>query len=354
MSEKTLKYNSELLEILKNALSPETLVINVANYYQKILPQIPFIVIAPGLINDSFRIIFSNGDEQDIKNQFMKIIESSTGFAALENNSVFIFSPGTKRPDYMCFFTSSVNTIHPDIVNEFTLINAFYHSLDTTTKHNFVENHNQCANLISHVTHDMSSLLSFLDEADSGGQLRDKTGYMETLLPQILLFIREIELVRVKVDVDDLLSGIIETHQNSDNIMLESFDGTYKIACDVELINQAFSEILDNAIQAGQDSNKKIQIRVKIQRTLPIFHDNHFLQVQIIDSGFGIPEEYMQLVFNPFFTTKKTTGHAGFGLSIARKIIEAHHGYINISSKQDSGCITSVFLPLEMDKYEKK
>jgi OmpR-family two-component system manganese-sensing sensor histidine kinase len=173
-------------------------------------------------------------------------------------------------------------------------------------------------------------------------------------MPQMLLLIRDMELIYVTVNVDDLLAGIIDTHPNSGQLKLESFDGNYNISCDVELINQAFSAVFTNAIQFSNDLNDKIHISVQILENIPFYFNKSFMQIRIADSGIGIPDEYIPLVFKPFFTTHKSAGHAGFGLSIAQKIINAHGGYINISSETDTGSCVSILLPIEMKQYEEK
>lgn len=66
--------------------------------------------------------------------------------------------------------------------------------------------------------------------------------------------------------------------------------------------------------------------------------------VEIHDQGEGIPEEVIEKLFTPFYTTKPKG--VGLGLAISHKIIEEHEGFIKVESKIGKGSIFKVYLPL--------
>jgi signal transduction histidine kinase len=70
-------------------------------------------------------------------------------------------------------------------------------------------------------------------------------------------------------------------------------------------------------------------------------HGNLF-QVIVSDDGQGIPEAFRDQIFNPFFSTRKEG--AGLGLSICKRIIEAHKGSIRVESQVGKG--TTVFIEI--------
>lgn len=71
-----------------------------------------------------------------------------------------------------------------------------------------------------------------------------------------------------------------------------------------------------------------------------------FVTLEIKDNGVGIPEEDLENIFDPFYTTKTgEKGGVGLGLSIAKQIIKAHHGRIRIQSKVGKGTTVSIRLP---------
>jgi signal transduction histidine kinase len=71
---------------------------------------------------------------------------------------------------------------------------------------------------------------------------------------------------------------------------------------------------------------------------------DEFAQLSVSDRGPGIPEDKLKEVFEPFFTSKAEG--MGMGLSIARTIIEAHHGLISVKNRDHGGATFSIRLPL--------
>ncbi|MEK0336878.1 MAG: ATP-binding protein, partial [Nitrosopumilus sp.] len=82
------------------------------------------------------------------------------------------------------------------------------------------------------------------------------------------------------------------------------------------------SNILNNAVHA-LDGQGEINVTV--------FSDSDFMIIQVMDSGFGIPKENLEKIFEPMFTTKKTG--TGLGLLICKSIVEQHGGSISVSNK---------------------
>ena len=72
-----------------------------------------------------------------------------------------------------------------------------------------------------------------------------------------------------------------------------------------------------------------------------------FAQLSVSDRGAGIPEDKLIEVFEPFFTSKAEG--MGMGLSIARTIIEAHHGLISAKNRDRGGATFRIRLPLSTD-----
>jgi signal transduction histidine kinase len=66
--------------------------------------------------------------------------------------------------------------------------------------------------------------------------------------------------------------------------------------------------------------------------------------IEVKDSGVGIPEENLDKIFQPYFSTKETG--TGLGLAIVKKIIEDHSGSISIESDFGKGTKIKVMLPL--------
>ncbi|MDD2897128.1 MAG: cache domain-containing protein [Desulfuromonadaceae bacterium] len=75
--------------------------------------------------------------------------------------------------------------------------------------------------------------------------------------------------------------------------------------------------------------------------------DAAHVSIVFSDSGYGIPKESLEKIFEPFYTTKARG--TGLGLAITRQIIEQHHGEINIDSTVGTGTCVTVTLPIEQE-----
>jgi two-component system NtrC family sensor kinase len=70
-----------------------------------------------------------------------------------------------------------------------------------------------------------------------------------------------------------------------------------------------------------------------------------FVGLRVSDTGSGIPPENLAHIFDPFFTTKEVGQGAGLGLSVARRIVEEHDGWIEAANRADGGAAFTVWLP---------
>jgi len=87
-------------------------------------------------------------------------------------------------------------------------------------------------------------------------------------------------------------------------------------------LNQVWANLLDNAIDAAPGG----RVWVKADR------EGSNVVVRVIDNGRGIPPDIVNRIFDPFFTTKDVGKGTGLGLDIARRIVQRHHGEIEVSS----------------------
>jgi signal transduction histidine kinase len=69
--------------------------------------------------------------------------------------------------------------------------------------------------------------------------------------------------------------------------------------------------------------------------------------VIIVDTGIGIPAEHLPRIFDPFFSTKGVGRGTGLGLAITRRIVEDHHGTIEVASEVGRGTTFTIRLPVE-------
>lgn len=112
-----------------------------------------------------------------------------------------------------------------------------------------------------------------------------------------------------------------------------------EIQCSPSQINQVFLNLITNAAQAIEDQGE-IVVSTKM-------YDDDHVAISISDSGCGIPEENLEKIRDPFFTTKEVGSGTGLGLSIVDEIVRKHGGELHIESEVGRGSSFTVVLPIE-------
>jgi len=119
---------------------------------------------------------------------------------------------------------------------------------------------------------------------------------------------------------------------------------------DEDLISQVILNMLTNAQHAITEKGK---ITIRSRRCLKASSPESnaepvpMVEISIIDTGCGIPEENLQRIFDPFFTTKEVGKGTGLGLSISYGIVTAHGGTIEVESRVGTGTTFRIYLPIE-------
>jgi two-component system, NtrC family, sensor kinase len=114
---------------------------------------------------------------------------------------------------------------------------------------------------------------------------------------------------------------------------------------DEDLIKQVILNLITNAQHAVVE---KGSITIRSRRTPEAAASSvPMVQISIIDTGCGIPEQDMQRIFDPFFTTKEVGKGTGLGLSISYGIVTAHGGTIDVESAVGKGTTFRINLPIQ-------
>ena len=137
-----------------------------------------------------------------------------------------------------------------------------------------------------------------------------------------------------------------EIHDRNVTVQIKIPEALPHVRVDAYRIEQAFSNLLANALRHGTPAGEGKESRVEI-------HANAIgaeLCVSFRDNGPGIPLQDQKHLFERFYRVggdrDRQTGGTGLGLSIVKNVVEAHKGRVSLESKPGAGSTFSIFLPL--------
>jgi signal transduction histidine kinase len=176
---------------------------------------------------------------------------------------------------------------------------------------------------------------------------------ISSLVTELLDFARtsdpKLEMENVNMILDGMIL-LVSTEANKKQINVDkAYDSNLPfVQIDREQMKQVFLNILLNAIEATPEKGK---ITVKTRSFLKP-SEEPYVQIEFTDTGSGIPQEQLEEIFNPFFTTK-TTG-SGLGLSISNQIVQDHKGYIDVESQVGKGSSFYINLPVNQEHPKRR
>lgn len=161
-----------------------------------------------------------------------------------------------------------------------------------------------------------------------------------------------------------LLSEIskVVTHTFPKTILFDSNidEGLYDILGNGTEVYQVLLNLCVNAKEAiGKNgvirlSGKNIQINKSNNADYPLLNPGNYVWFSVQDNGYGIDEENILKIFDPYFSTKVKETGSGLGLYVTYGIIKAHSGEVQVSSQVGEGTIFDVFIPAYEPTKSKK
>lgn len=228
------------------------------------------------------------------------------------------------------------------------------------------------SNFVSNISHELRTplthikgYLELLAARDLGPLTNDQeqaifimeksSARLERLIEDLILFSNaENEQINLKIQPFDLNSlfhdVLIQTTTNANEhnitILQDCPDDLPKVNADREKIGWVILQLLDNAIKFSRPGGN---IMLKAEP------DDSFINISVIDQGIGIPEEKIEEIFEPFHqldgSSTRKFGGTGLGLSLARKIIEAHGSILRVTSKINQGSTFHFLLISNKNNY---
>jgi len=178
----------------------------------------------------------------------------------------------------------------------------------------------------------------------------DDVDRIERLIQEILDYARYMEPKFMEEDFNEIVASclyFIEVKADSKSITIEKdlTSDLPRVMVDRQQIKQVLLNLLLNALQAMPDSGGRLTVKThRLTKSL-----DSWVQVEVGDTGHGIPADDLDHIFDPFFTTKHESVEregTGLGLTIVHQIVQEHHGYIEVHSTVGSGTTFYVNLPV--------
>lgn len=169
---------------------------------------------------------------------------------------------------------------------------------------------------------------------------------MDHLITQFLNFSKKTDLDLRPVVLADWLRRVVEqvcaqSAAQSHGVEVRCLANIATVSMDEILMRQALSNLVQNAVEAMPHGG---QLQV-VTTVVPSHGNRREIELQVSDTGVGIPSDRLDKIFLPFYTTK--TKGTGLGLALVHKIILLHNGRIQVESQEGKGTTFRVLLPLE-------
>ena len=170
----------------------------------------------------------------------------------------------------------------------------------------------------------------------------------KTIVKGLLDFARQTKPERTESNINLVLNEVIALLERQSifhniSIVKDLSPSIPLVEVDVGQMQEVFMNLILNAAQAMDGSGT-------LTAVTRLIRDATVVEIEIRDTGPGIPSDKIDKIFEPFYTTKEIGRGTGLGLSIAYGIIERHHGSIHVESEVGRG--TSFFVRLPVPETE--
>jgi signal transduction histidine kinase len=173
---------------------------------------------------------------------------------------------------------------------------------------------------------------------------------LDEIVGDVLTFAREMKVQWQECDASALIDAALElccAETNSGVVRADLSTPSIELVCDPMLIQQALVNVIRNACDANRAAGgERIIIRVARRKIDTDRRPVEGILFSICDEGDGMPQEVVERMFNPFFTTRATG--TGLGLAIVHRIIDAHGGKVEVKNNTErSGATVELHVPVK-------
>jgi two-component system sensor histidine kinase HydH len=165
-------------------------------------------------------------------------------------------------------------------------------------------------------------------------------------ITELLNYARPTSLRKESVNLGDIVNSSLRLISSDAQalevkILLDIEPDLPTVSVDKDKINQILLNLYLNGLQAMEFSSSKKELKVFVHRDA----NTGMVVIEVQDTGCGIPQENLDKVLDPYYTTKPEG--TGLGLALVYKIIDEHNGTITFFSKEGEGTTVTVSLPIQ-------
>jgi PAS domain S-box-containing protein len=204
-----------------------------------------------------------------------------------------------------------------------------------------------CAEFLADEYHEQDTLAEMLDTIiQEGRRIAKITGNLLSFSRKQQHVPRPVQMQEVIADALALEAKLFQKSRIT--IRLDIPEQLPTVMADKQQLQQVLINLLNNARYALNQNNKDEQKEkfVDIQTTTILLQDHPYVRTSVFDNGPGIPEDVLDKICDPFYSSKPRGEGTGLGLSISYGIIEAHQGRLFFESQEGSYTKAIIDLPV--------
>jgi PAS domain S-box-containing protein len=168
--------------------------------------------------------------------------------------------------------------------------------------------------------------------------LKNEVNNADKIITDLLDFSRLKNVEHEKVSVNEIIKKVLDRFPVPSGIRMkwDSPTGLPMVFVDKQQITQVLGNLILNAYQSMQDGG---------DLTISAREKGKNIEIEVKDTGIGIPKENIEQLFDPLFTTKPRG--IGLGLTVSKMLMNANNGKIEVSSEVGKGSIFTIYLPVQ-------
>jgi signal transduction histidine kinase len=205
-----------------------------------------------------------------------------------------------------------------------------------------------------HITSEEACLRIISKEKEYAEIIISEVTRLEKILRDILNFSREVKYHLEYNEINGIIKESLTTFVDTCNlhsIQVEAETDVLlpPVLIDKDQVRQAVINLISNAIGAMPDGGT-----MRIKTFMEELYSVNYVAVEVADTGHGIPRDKLNMIFEPFYSSKEIGFGTGLGLSICKKIMDEHNGLIRVDSELDKGTTFKLFFPYQSEEEGKK